>query len=159
MATSLSHSNKTNSSQYLKKLGEIFGFEDEKILIIAILETSLEEININRRFADKIRTYYDALTLNKKITSQNKKKKQNEEFTPIKFFDNIEINPAKTADPFIMCEGYGIEQFTKMIQRYTKDQLLDNVKTIEDKKAPLKLNNKGKANKETLIAFILQNIS
>ncbi len=152
MATSLSHSNKTNSSQYLKKLGEIFGFEDEKILIIAILETSLEEININRRFADKIRTYYDALTL-------NKKKKQNEEFTPIKFFDNIEINPAKTADPFIMCEGYGIEQFTKMIQRYTKDQLLDNVKTIEDKKAPLKLNNKGKANKETLIAFILQNIS
>jgi len=145
-----------------RAIGEKIHADDVTKITYAALSAAKLEINENMQFKARVEEFYQFLTKEKVARAAplaSKKIRQNEEFTPIKFFDTIEINPAKTADPFIMYEGYGIEQFTKMLQRYTKDQLLDNVKTIEDKKAPLKLNNKGKANKETLIAFILQNIS
>ncbi len=139
-----------------RQIGEKIHADDVTKITYAALSAAKLEINENLRFKERVEEFYQFLNKEKAARAARPAGAvKTEEFIPIKFMDAAEINPAKTADPFIMYEGYGREQYSRMLERYTKSQLRDAVEIIEARRA-MSLSNKKSASARQLISFILQ---
>ena len=162
MTSTLPRSPKSKASptSLAKRLSAMLSLEDEKNVTIAILEAAIDELDKNSRFAENIRFFYDALVVVHPTTPKKISKGDDQQvFTPIKFVEGLETNMAVTPNPFLMCEAYGPEQFSRMLARDTKTRLLDNVRLVEKGKPGTKLKNKGKATREEIIDFIVHSAS
>ncbi len=148
----------------LELLSDKLGTQDTKILLLALVEITLKEIDTLDTFSQRIKEAYASLAAanskskSKKNTSASSANAGTFDFHPLKVINKVdyEITPGAAPDLNKLVTMYGMEQLPAALERYRKPRLLEAVSQIEKEYPSHKLAGKSKATIETIIAFLVE---
>jgi len=149
---------KTSNANPTKRASELLALDDTKQLAIAIAEAAVEEIRTNRVFAERVRTFYQQIATAPVRQKAPKNEKKEVKVVPIKKIEGREINPAAPLDPYFLLEAYGSAQLPVVLDRFSRQKLLEAVDIIAARTPGEKLKNSSKATRENVIQFILDHV-
>ncbi len=130
---------------------------DYRSLTLALVEVAADEVALNPRFADRIRSRFGELTARPKQSASSAKSKKAQStpravLKPIGSFDESLFNPYGAPDPYILQQVYGNRQLTVALDGYSLQGLKQAAAAVEARNPGTKP--KSKASKRALIEYI-----
>jgi hypothetical protein len=145
------------SQENTQKIAELLGVEDLKLLNVAVLEATLQEIDRNEAFAQRIKDAFAQLpkpkTKNVKLSTKAAPSIHNTRLVPIATVENYRFDPEAPPDPFFLKRLYGMHQLQEALDEFSVKELKRSV--AEQMALHPNTKPKSKTKKEDIIEYLI----
>ena len=146
-----------------KHAGLVLDLDDLKRLGIALAYAASEEVEHNGRFANQVRTVYDALAATASPSAGGRGRSGSStkapvvNLVPVKHIEGYKIDLAAPVDPYFVFEVYGAEQLPIALDLFSATRLKEAVALVQERNPGTK--SSGRSSKPVLVDYIIRYVA